>query len=176
MACKEKGSLLFTTSQGFWFGTREGVKTFYIHPAFCRGTKHNPHQFTHCLLSSQTKNHPSQFYLQEKEALKFCSNSTSGPGTKWWGLPWLPAAGSPLLQEHPHPPHSAPALSPTQGQWWHRESSCASQHQPWSQQGCRRRMLRSLDFCFCGFAIVWGLNENYYIWMGFFYTCSFRFF
>lgn len=42
MACKEEGSLLCTASRGFWVWTRQGIKTFYIHPAPCRDVSTAP--------------------------------------------------------------------------------------------------------------------------------------
>lgn len=80
MACKEEGFLLCTASQGFSFRTRQGIKTFYIHPALCRGMKHNPHQLTHCLLSPQAtvtlpsficwKRRHSNFVVSQHQSLR----------------------------------------------------------------------------------------------------------
>lgn len=102
MACKEEESLLCTASQGFWFGTRQGIKTFYIHPAFCRGTSTTPTN-SHTASFHYKQQSPFPVYLLEKEALKFCSKSTSEPGTKWWGLPWLPAPTPASLCPCPQP-------------------------------------------------------------------------
>lgn len=62
MACKEEGSLLCTASQGFWFGTRQGIKTFYIHPALHRGTSTTP-----------TNSHTASFHYEQQSPFPLLS-------------------------------------------------------------------------------------------------------
>lgn len=142
---------------GFLVWDQTGNKDI-LHPS-CTSQRHrhNPHQFTHCLLSPWARVTLPSFICWKRRHSNFVESQHQSLGQNGGGC--LGSLQLALLSSLKGAPTSA-LLCPAGAQWWHRESSCASQHQSCSQKGCRRRMLRSLDFCFCGLAIVWGLSEH----------------